>query len=189
MDFGGLCSKGRFFAYALRSFLLHPWKGHLTPGCAADSFNFYCSAARCSIERAFGQLVLTFPILTSHFIVRHARQGIQLITVCALLHNFRKKHGIPLVTTIADRVVKEGQFATELEAMEWARDMGDNMVGARENVDRHVTSVSDTSIAKGIRNNKANDLFRNGRIRPGSTPRPDIRLPEETDAAAEGLCS
>lgn len=183
---GDVFADGEFFilgdnAYAITSFLLHPWKGHPALGSAADAFNFHISAARQSVERAFGHLVMAFPVLHIGLNVNTVEHASTLITACFLLHNWRQRamgslDSLPMRDQNGN--IRYGQFASVEDAMDFVRTMADNAQGGRYRRGQE-TGMS-------VRNKLARYLWQCDWIRPGTT-KVDAPLPSEAKEDQDGL--
>lgn len=187
--------KGVYFllgdnAYSLRSFLLHPWKGRPTAGTRADSFNYFLSAARCTIERAFGQLVLTFPILKNGMDVRDTESALQIIQCCCLLHNIRKRWNEVNCTTpfpTTQPLNTNEILHTEEQAISYIRQMGDDEPGERLQTDRHIHNMQDVRIAVQLRRRIAYWFNDHGYCRHGARIDFITPCPDESAEAHDGL--
>lgn len=196
LTFHGKYEAGHFFllgdnAYALRPFLLHPWKGRPTLGSAADSYNFYQAAARSTIERAFGQLVLRWQRLHTGLNVQSVARAQDIITACCALHNLCKKESIVLPgrpATGAGQSVP-GTVSSMQEALVRVSELeGYTSPEPRQAHDRHVAVVESVVVAQQKRQTIAYDLLNRGYVRPDCVPNYLIRCPDETESAANGLC-
>ena len=176
-------------AYPLRRFLLHPWKGAHKPGTRADSFNFYLSAARCCIERAFGQTIMEFPILKAGLNLKNIEDTIATIQACFILHNIKKVWNEPLCThSYPGTRDGLGTVTTEQQAMEYVRQLSEGAtIGERLQSDRRLSAVNDAAAAKELRQDLAYWLNDHGFCRPDAELDFTTPCPDEDDEAAEGL--
>lgn len=200
LTFQNSVPRGFFFllgdnAYSLRDFLLHPWKGKPIEGGPADAFNFYLSAARCTIERSFGQLVQVWQRLKKGIKLRRIEDVIQTILVCFVLHNVRKHFSCPFVSTTRTPFA-DGSIGPRCSSVdddiqdsirEWIIEHCDNTVGSRLPVDRTSVAVRNTALGKELRQEIAYSLLRRGFIRPGSVAQHNSRCPDERADDIEGL--
>lgn len=167
-------------AYSLRSFMLRPWKGRHEPGSRADSFNFYLSAARATIERAFGQVVLTFPILRSGIVVRNLDDAVNSIQCCFIIHNIRKLWSEGTCGAFPTTTPQASQLRDEIDAIVYVQQMGDDRAAERLTTDRKVAQETDALVGKATRHQLAWWLVDHDYCRPGYPPLPDIPCPDET---------
>ena len=75
-------------AYLLTNKVLVPFTGSQRDNPENDSFNFHLSQLRIRIEMAFGRLVGKWRILRSPLQQGSLRKNIEIIMVCATLHNY-----------------------------------------------------------------------------------------------------
>jgi hypothetical protein len=180
---GGRALPGRFFiladnAYPIRSFLLHPFRGEHPPDSPQDTWNLNMSAARAAIERAFGQLVLTWQILKKGIHVKKIGRAHEIIKACILLHNFRKQHTTPssFEFDFEQLVVGELRPLTAIldqnvalvglnEGIEYVRAMVDDRVGERANEDRQSNVKTCASVGSNVRDRLAQQLVADGKVR------------------------
>lgn len=175
-------------AYPLRSFLLHPWKG-VQVGSAADSFNYYLSAARSSIERAFGILCLEFPVLKHGLQMQSVDDTVAAIHCCFILHNLR--HAFNDAEFPTPFPTRGGNVNSEMSdvntAVQYVRSMGDDQIGERTASDRHTATEEDVIRAKSTRVAIAHDLRDRGLFRRGCEPDWDSPCPDERLIDSAGL--
>lgn len=152
--------------------MLHPFKGAHQPGTAEDTFNLKLSAARSSIERCFGQLVLAWQILKKGIRVNDPAIAQQIIQCTVCLHNLRKRFRCPdqnLTTTGREREAVELRNITD--AVAWVQEHGgDEHLGGRMRADRTSSAVACSLLGSQMREYLAVTLRDLGCTRSGARP-------------------
>src|SRR3546814_14727470 len=95
------------------------------------------SAARAAVERAFGQLVLSFQILKQGIHVSTVSKARLVVHACLVLHNVRKHLGQP---DVVRSNATGGELASMADALAYVRLQGDDRVGARRPEESHLTA-------------------------------------------------
>lgn len=154
-----------------RSFILHPFKGSHQPGTAEDTFNLKLSAARSSIERCFGQLVLAWQILKKGIRTKDPATAQKIIQCTICLHNLRKRFRCPdqnLHVATAGRGI---ELQNLTDSVAWVQEHGgDDLLGGRLRADRRVPAIACSLLGTQLRDQLAVALRDSGSTRSGVQP-------------------
>lgn len=146
-----------------------------------DTWNLNMSAARSSIERCFGQLVLAWQIIKHGISAKDDSRARTVIRCVICLHNLRKRFQCPNLSLSTGTTRASCQSVNNLadeglrnlaEARDWVTEHGlaAGEVGERLPGDRRASALLCSSIGSEVRQQLGRSLQEEGDTRQGVAP-------------------